>query len=145
MALALALFALALIGGTIAMSFLAALLEQQNGRNILISAQTAGAADGAIWQALSEAPAAGLVGLTAGGPALDLGAVSPQSGLVVQRQVTRLTDTLFLVDTRAAWTNPGGSELAVRSLGLLARLSVDSASGAQILLPIERRPWLQLY
>ena len=145
MALALALFALAVIGATITMRFLSEMLKQQSGRNHLISAQAMAAADGALCQIISDVPPAGLLELTAGGPALDVGSVSPRTGLVVQRWITRLADNLFLVESRAAWGNPGGSDLATRSLGLLVRVSVDSAAGAQILLPIERRPWLQLY
>jgi hypothetical protein len=129
----------------VAMSFCSALVEQQGSRNLLLATEASGAAEGGVREALAELPADQLIGLTVGGPALALGALAPRPGLVVRRLVLRLADNLYLLQCRADWEDVSGAESAARSVGLLARLVSDSTSGAQSLLPIERRPWLQLY
>src|ERR687891_677585 len=87
MALGLAIFALALIGGMIGLNFLSALLEQQGGRNVRMAGQLAEAADGALWELMPQVEPDRLLLLPPGGTALDLGSVSPQAGLVIQRRI----------------------------------------------------------
>jgi hypothetical protein len=143
-ALVLALFALVVIGGMVASSFFVAWLEQQSGRNVLFAAEAAEAADGDLWH-LSELSSAAALALPVDAAPLDLGTRSAGPGLVVQRQLTRLTDNLFLVESRATRQDAGGETLASRSMGLLIAFRNDSLSGGQILRPIGRRAWLQLY
>ena len=145
MALALALFALAVIGAMVAMSFCSALVEQQGGRNLILVTEASEAAEGGIREAMAELPADLLTELTAGGPALTMDSLTSRPGLVVERQVLRLADNLYLLQCRAGWKDGSGVESAAKSVGLLARLATDSTSGTRSLFPIERRPWLQLY
>ena len=144
-ALALALFALVMIGGMIAGNFLVGLLEQQSGRSILFTAEASELAQGELWQVVSEIAGASLLVLPIGGAALDLGPGTPHPGFSLQRQVSRLADNLFLVQSQATRQDGAGAQLATGAAGLLLRLVPDSASGSQILLPIGQRAWLQLY
>jgi hypothetical protein len=144
-ALALALFALVIIGGIVAGNFLVGLLEQQSGRSILLTAEASELAQGELWQVVSEISGPSLLLLPIGGAALDLGPGMPRPGFRLQRKVGRLADNLFLIQSRASRVDGAGAQLATAATGLLMRLSPDSASGSQILLPIGQRAWLQLY
>jgi hypothetical protein len=145
MALALVLFALVIIGLLVASTFLGGLLEQQSGRSLLLTSQAREAAEGELWNVVSTADPASLLSLPVLGEPLQLAATSATAGLSIEKRVARLADNLFLVLIRATRQDAAGGPLAVRSLGLLATLATDSISGAQMLLPIPRRPWLQLY
>ena len=145
MALALALFALVIIGGMVAGNFLVGLLEQQSGRNILFVTEASELAQGELWHIVSEVSGPALLALPVGGAPLDLGPGSPNQGFWLQRKVARLADNLFLIQSRATRLDGAGAELATSMTGLLIRLMPDSASGSQILLPIGQRAWLQLY
>ena len=83
MALALALFALVVIGGIVASNFFAGMLEQQSGRNVLFVAQAAEAAEGELWEAMSNSPVSALRALQVGGSPLDLGVSSQYSGVMI--------------------------------------------------------------
>src|SRR3954454_11425577 len=144
-ALALALFALVIIGGMVAGNFLVGLLEQQSGRSTLLTAEASELAEGELWQVVSGSPEASLLALPIGGAALDLGPGTPHAGFSLQRNVSRLADNLFLIQSRATRLDGAGAHLAAGAAGLLTRLVADSASGSQILLPIGQRAWLQLY
>src|SRR4029453_4815620 len=144
-ALALALFALVIIGGMVGGNFLVGLLEQQSGRSILLTAEASELAQGELWQVVSEISGASLLALPIGGAALDLGAGAPHPGFWLERKVGRLADNLFLVQSRATRHDGAGAQLATGAVGLLMRLVPDSASGSQVLLPIGQRAWLQLY
>jgi hypothetical protein len=144
-ALALALFALVIIGGIVAGNFLVGLLEQQSGRSILFTAEASELAQGELWQVVSEIGGASLLVLPIAGAALDLGPGTPNPGFRVQRKVSRLADNLFLIQSRASRVDGAGNELATGAAGLLIHLTPDSTSGSQILLPIKQRAWLQLY
>jgi hypothetical protein len=145
MALALALFALVIIGALVASNFFAALLEQQSGRNLLVVAGAAEAAEGKLWESISTLPQAGLLGLAVGGAPEALEPPLQGPNLLLESQVARLTDNLFLIQARAVRKDGAGGQLAGRSVGILARLAPDSASGEKSLQPISQRAWLQLY
>jgi len=145
MALALAVFALVVIGGIVAGNFFAGMLEQQTGRNVLFAAQAAAAAEGGLRDAMSEAPASSLRALPVGGSPLDLEASFRYSGVLVERSVARLADNLFLIQSRGIRQDAAGGPLASRAIGLLARLATDSTSGAEGLVLLDQRPWVQLY
>jgi hypothetical protein len=144
MALGLALFALVVIGGMVAGNFLAGMLEQQSGGNTLYVSQAAEAAEAELRETLLAAPMSDLASLPVGGAPLDLGTGSPSPGTVVERRVSRLTDHLFLIQTRGTRRDAGGGALATRTIGLLATWAVDS-SGGGVLQPLSERPWAQLY
>src|SRR5512133_1555932 len=111
-ALALALFALVIIGGMVGGNFLVGLLEQQSGRSILLTAQASEVAQGELWHAISEISGASLLTLPIGGAALDLGPGTSHSGFWLQRKVGRLADNLFLVQSRATRQDGAGAQLA---------------------------------
>jgi hypothetical protein len=142
-ALAVAIFALAIIGALVAGSFPGGLLEQQSGRNTLFISQAAHAAEAELENALVTVPAGQLRALVVGGAPLDLGRSVPSAGSVVDRRVSRLTDILFLMESRATRVDANGSPLAVRKLGLLTMLAPDSS--ADSVLRVRQRAWLQLY
>ena len=143
-ALAAAVFTLAVLGGLVAGTFVAGLLEQQSGRNTLYVMQAAEAAEASLREALVQVPTGTLSGLSPGGVAHSLGAVSSGS-VTVQREVTRLTGELFLIGARATRLDADGAPLATRALGLLVKLTADSAGSATDIMPLTQRPWVQLY
>ena len=143
MALALAIFALVVIGGMVAGNFFVGLLEQQSGRNLLLATEAAAAAEGELGRLVAEVPAASLLSLTPGGEPLSQEPVSGV-GITSVHQVARLADNLFLARTRSVRKDGAGGSLAERSAGLLAQLVPDT-TGGQILVPIAHRSWLQLY
>jgi hypothetical protein len=144
-ALAIALFALVVIGGIIAGTYAAGVLELQTGRNTLYGAQAAEAAEAELREITSNTPASALVAIPVGGAPLDLGAVSLGDGVRVVRRIVRLTDNLFLVHARGTRVNADGTPLATRSIGLLVGVAVDSTTGRDSVVPLAQRAWVQLY
>jgi hypothetical protein len=135
-----AVFALAVMGGLVAGNFMAGWIEHQSGRNTLFAFQAAEAAEAELREAAAVAPRGTLVAL-APGAAHSLGTVA-FDGITVQREVLRLTEKLFLIRTRASRLDAQGTPLATRVLGLLVKLSADSAGAV---MPLTQRPWVQLY
>jgi hypothetical protein len=141
-ALAVAIFALAVIGALVAGSFPGGLLEQQSGRNTLFTSQAAEAAEAELENALVTLQADQLRTLGVGGAPLDLGQSAGIAGSIVDARVLRLTDNLFLIEARGMRVDADGTPLAVRRLGLLTTLP-DSLGDS--LLTVRQRAWLQLY
>ena len=144
MALAVAVFALAVMGGLVAGNVVAGFIEQQSGRNTLYVMQAAEAAEAQLQEALLLVPASTLSALPPGGAAQSLDTAA-LPGLTVQREVVRLTEGLFLIRTRASRVDAAGTPLATRTLGLLVKLTADSANSPAGILPLTQRPWVQLY
>jgi hypothetical protein len=144
MALAVAVFGLAVMSGLVAGNFVAGLIEQQSGRNTLYVMQAAEAAEAELREAVPLVPAGTLSALPAGGAAHSLGAVA-SAGLTVHREVARLTHDLFLIRAHASRVDADGTPLATRSLGLLVKLAADSTGSATAVLPLTQRSWVQLY
>jgi hypothetical protein len=144
-AMAAAIFALAVVGGIVAGGFGIALLEQQSGRNTLFAVQASEAAEAGVRELLQEASRSGLESLAIGGVPLSLAPATPIAGTAVVGEISRLADNLYLVRCRGSRIDGAGGVLASRSVGLLARWSGDTLDDAHLLLPIEQRPWLQLY
>jgi hypothetical protein len=140
-ALPVALFALVVIGALVAGNFFAGRLEQQSGQNSLFTAQAAEAAEAGLAEALSTTTSASIDALVIGGSPADLGGLTLGDGLTVERQVSRLTATLFMIRATGVRQNAAGIPLASRSAGLLVRL-VASPAG---LAPLAERAWVQLY
>jgi hypothetical protein len=144
-ALAIAIFALVVIGGLVAGGFLGAVLEQQSGRNALFVTQAAEAAEAELREALVATPASALRSLEIGGASLPAGLSVVSPGLRVEHRVSRLSDNLFLIHARATRLDADGGTLAVRAVGMLARLIPDSSDGTSALRPVTERAWVQLY
>lgn len=150
MALPLALFALIVIGVLVSGNFLAGWLEWQAGHNSMYAAQALEAAQAGLDQTLSSADPEALESLSAGGAPLDLGPLLLDDRVSVDRQVTRLTSAWYLIRATGTKRNAAGSQLTVRSLGLMARLVTtpsESESGAVVprLAPIAERAWVPLF
>ena len=143
-ALAIALFALVVIGALVSGSFFAGRLEQQSGQNVLFAAQALEAAESGLADVLTSPVPPGIEALPAGGVALDLGRFTPAAGLSAARDVIRLTNTLFFIRSTGTRRDAGGGILATRTLGLLVR--VEPASGAlpERFSALIERAWVQL-
>jgi hypothetical protein len=137
-ALAVALFALAVIGAIVAGNFFAGRLEQQSGRNTLFAHQAAEGAEAGLSDATSNISAATLESLPVGGEPLDLGTLTLEGRVSVSRQVSRLTANVFLIRARGIRTDAAGAPLAARSLGSMVRLVNTDVT-------VIERGWVQLY
>ena len=148
-ALAAAVFTLAVIGALVASSFFAGRLEQQSGQNILFAAQAREAAEAGLSQSLAEIPAATLESLPVGGTPLDLGTSVVGQGVTVRCRITRLTSRVFLIRADGHRGDPAGPTLATRSLGLLVRLPAPSTMEPSeipaAVTPLAERGWVHLY
>jgi len=146
-ALAIAVFALAVIGALVGGTFFAGRLEQQSGRNTLFAVQAGEVAEAGLSDAIATIAAATLEGLPVGGAPLDLGPLTLAGGVSASRQVARLTGNLFLIRVRGVRHSAAGTTLAVRSLGLLVRLgaAADSAADSGRVARLNERGWIQLY
>ena len=122
MALAVALFALVIIGMLVAGTFFSGRLEQQSGQNTFYAGQAAEAAEAGISDAIGSAVPTTLMGLPVGGAALDLGTVSLGSRVDVTKSLSRLTSSVFLIRTVGSRRNAAGTAMATRSAGSLLRL-----------------------
>jgi hypothetical protein len=122
MALAVALFALVVIGMLVAGTFFSGRLEQQSGENTFFAGQAAEAAEAGISDAIGTATPTSLMALPVGGAAADLGTVSLGSRVDATRQLSRLTSSVFLIKAIGSRRNAAGTALATRSAGTLVRL-----------------------
>lgn len=122
MALALAIFALVVVGALVAGAFLAGHLEQRTGRSTLYAEQAADAAEAGAAVIMAEWDAATLNTLpsrsTVAFPAVALAGRS-----VYRPTVTRLNDQLFLVKSLGTRANASGGTLARRTVAVVARLA----------------------
>ncbi|HUQ15660.1 MAG TPA: hypothetical protein VM094_06365 [Gemmatimonadales bacterium] len=124
-ALAVAVFALVVIGALVAGTFFAGRLEQQTGRNTFMAAQAAEAAEAGLNDAIASQTAGALLDLPIDpdpAAATDLGSLAVGYNTSATRTINRLTDNLFLVRSLGARNNAAGGQLAARSLGQLIRL-----------------------
>lgn len=146
-ALALAVFALAVIGALVAGIFFAGRLEQQSGQNALFAAQAGEVAEAGLTEAIASVAPATLEGLPVGGTPLDIGTLTLDGGASASRQVTRLTGSLFLVRSQGVRQGAEGATLAARSVGLLVQLraGVDSGPDSGRVGRLGERGWVQLY
>ena len=146
-ALAFAVFALAVIGALVGSAFFAGRLEQQSGQNTLFAVQAGEVAEAGLSDAMATVAASTLEGLPVGGAPHDLGTLTLAGGVSASRQVVRLTGNLFLIRVRGVRHSAAGTTLAVRSLGLLVRLgaAADSAADSGRVARLDQRGWIQLY
>jgi hypothetical protein len=122
MALALAIFALVVVGALVATAFVAGHLEQRTGRSTLYAAQAADAAEAGAAQTLAEWDVLGLnsvgVGASVTMPRVTIGGRSAYTPTV-----SRLNDQLFLIRSLGTRTDANGGTLARRTVGMVARLA----------------------
>jgi hypothetical protein len=144
-ALVLAMFALVVLGAIVAGTFFAGRLEQQSGENALYAGQAREAAEAGLTDAVATLAPTSLSALATGGPPQILAPISVGAGVSVERQVSRLTSTLFLLTARATRHDAGGGPLASGAAGLLVHLLPDSATRVPVVVPLRDRSWLQLY
>ena len=144
MALALALFALVIVGALVAATFFVGRLEQQSGQNTLFAFQAAEAAEAAVSDAIASLtePALQAVPL---GSTLALPEIALGDRAIGRRVIIRLTGSLFLIRATGRRLDAAGSELAVRVLGSLVKLVPDSISGSNVVRRVRERSWMQLY
>lgn len=147
-ALPVALFALLVVDALVFGSFAAAWLEQQAGDNRVFAAQALEAAEAGLTDAVSGVDPLALAALLPGGPPLSLGSSASGAGVTVDRDITRLTGTLFMVRSAGIRSNADGRPLAQRRLGLLLRLAPPAAGGTgggvPALIPLAERAWISL-
>jgi hypothetical protein len=144
MALAMALFALIVVGALVATAFFVGRLELQSGQNAFFAMQAVEAAEAGMSDAIAGVTEASLQSVPTAGtlalPDLGLG-----DGVTASRVVVRLTGSLYLVRATGRRLDAAGNDLAVRSLGSLVKLVPDSSSGTNVVRRIRERSWMQLY
>jgi hypothetical protein len=124
MALALAVFALVVIGALVAGTFFAGRLEQQSGQNTLYAGQASEAAEAAIAQSLGGGlSSSDMLSLAAGGGSTTLSSVSLGAHAAGKSSLSRLTKTVWLLRGDGELHDAGGTVLARRSVGQLIRLN----------------------
>jgi hypothetical protein len=121
-ALAVAIFALVVIGALVAGTFFAGRLEQQAGSNTFYAAQAAEAAEAGLNEAVATQTAAAMLALNPDEAPTDLGSINVGGHATASRTIRRLADNLFLVRSIGTRTNAAGGQLAGRTLGQLIRL-----------------------
>jgi hypothetical protein len=144
MALAMALFALVVIGALVAATFFVGRLEQQSGENAFYAFQAAEAAEAAVSNAIGSLTEPTLQSLPVGAT-LPLPDAALGGRVLGTSVVLRLTGSLFLIRATGHRSDAAGNELATRTLGSLVRLVPDSISGIVVVRRISERSWVQLY
>ena len=129
MALAVAIFALVVIGALVAGAFYASTLEQRTGRNTLYAAEAAQAAEMGPMSVLNNWDQYALNNMGTGS-VTDLGATTAgaHSELRYQPKVTRLNAQIFLIQSLGSRLSPAGDTVAQKTVATLARLSFVKAT-----------------
>ena len=124
MALAVAIFALVVIGALVAGAFFAGRLEQSSGQATVYAGQAAEAGEAGLSDAISGLNATTLGAMAIGAAPTSLGTLTMTgaTGVSSTRSVRRLTNSLFLVEALGTRWNGAGATLADRRLGTLIRL-----------------------
>jgi hypothetical protein len=128
MALAVAIFALVVVGALVAGAFFAGNLEQSTGRNSVYAAEAADAAEAGAATVLADWDQFNLNNLAVHESTTVALGTSLGARVSVTPKVIRLNDDLFLVRTFAKRTAAGGATLAQRSVATVARLSYVTAT-----------------
>jgi hypothetical protein len=128
MALAVAIFALVVVGALVAGAFFAGNLEQATGRNAVYAAEAADAAEAGAANVLADWDQFNLNNMAVNDVTPIPLTTSLGARISVSPAVTRLNDDLFLIRTSATRTSAGGATLAERTVATLARLTYASAT-----------------
>ena len=126
MALAVAIFALVVVGALVAGAFFAGNLEQRTGRNAVYASEAADAAESGISSVFGAWDVA-LNGLAVG-DSLSESATSLGARINVSPKVIRLNNELFRVRSLGQRTDPSGKVLAQRTVATVARLVTVTTS-----------------
>jgi len=121
MALAVAIFALVVIGALVAGSFFASRLEQSSGQAAVYGAQAAEAAEAGLSSTIESEDAATLDAMAIGATT-NLTTLSVGTRVSSTRSVQRLTTSLFLVEALGSRYDGAGASMSDRRLGTLIRL-----------------------
>jgi len=129
MALAVAIFALVVIGALVAGAFYAGTLEQRTGRNTLYAAEAAQAAEAGPTATMANWDQYDLNNMAVGG-STSLGStyMTGRTDMKYTTNVTRLNPQLFLISSLGARVDAAGNNLAQRTVATMARLSFVSAT-----------------
>lgn len=128
MALAVAIFALVVVGALVAGAFYAGNLEQRTGRNAVYASEAADAAEAGANYVLSDWDQFNLNNLAVNDSATVPLTTSLGARVSVTPKVIRLNNDLFLVRTLGRRTRADGTVLAQRAVAQLARLSYVNAN-----------------
>jgi hypothetical protein len=126
-ALAMAVFALVVIGALVAGTFFAGRLEQRTGLNSMFAEQSFELAEAGATEVLANWAPAAFNRLPPGADTV-LAPVTLAPLQVYVPTITRLTPNLFFVRANGQRHDADGSILAERTVGLLARLGVPAAT-----------------
>jgi hypothetical protein len=128
MALAVAIFALVVIGALVAGAFYAGNLEQRTGRSTVYAAQAADAAEAGSAAVMGDWQTYSLNNMAIGATT-DIGKTSfAGTHSSYWPVVTRLNNDLFLIRTTGSRTDAKGGILAQRIIGTVARLNYATAT-----------------
>ena len=127
-ALAVAVFALVVIGALVAATFFSGRVEQQTGQNTVYATQAAEAAEAALSQAIGATTGSEMYEMVAGGNFTDLPAPSLGGYVTGQPSMRRLTNSLWLLQAVGRRRNGVGTELARHSLAQLIRANQANIS-----------------
>jgi hypothetical protein len=122
MALAVAIFALVVIGALVAGTFFAGRLEQSSGQAAVYASQSAEAAEAGLIDAVAGQTAASLDALVVGANPTSLGTLSVGTRVSATRSVRRLSSSLFLFEALGTRWNGASGTMSDRRLGTLIRL-----------------------
>lgn len=125
MALAVAIFALVVIGALVAGTFFAGRIEQSSGQATVFAGQATEAAEAGMIDAIAGLNATTLGAMAVGGTStltpLTVGTTNDR--VSATRSVRRLSSSLFLVEALGTRSNGAGASLSDRRLGTLIRLN----------------------
>jgi hypothetical protein len=128
MALAVAIFALVVIGALVAGAFYASSLELRSGRNSIYATQAEQAAETGPMSVLAAWDQYALNNMQVGSNQLIGTYNAGRPDLTYKVDVTRLNDQLFLISSLGTRYDASGAELARNSVATLARLSYVKAT-----------------
>jgi hypothetical protein len=121
-ALAVAIFALVVIGAIVAGTFFAGRLEQQSGQASVYATQAAEAAEAGLSDEISSLNATTLNAMAVGGAPGAARTTTLGGQVSANATARRLTSSLFLVEALGSRGNGAGGTLATRRLGTVIRL-----------------------
>ena len=127
MALAVAIFALVVIGALVAGAFFAGYQEQRTGRSSMYASAAAEAAEAGTAEVMADWDQFNLNSIPQG-DSLVLPTTSLAGRTAYTPVVNRLNNDLFLIRSLGTRTDAAGNVLAQRTVGLLARLSYVTAT-----------------
>ena len=123
MALAVAIFALVVIGALVAGTFFAGRLEQSSGQATVYASQAAEAAEAGLTDAITTQLSASGLNAMAVGDVSPIPTLTTGTRVSATRQVRKLTSSLFLVEALGTRWDAGSVSMSDRRLGTLIRLN----------------------